>query len=105
MQPDPSRPEALQWIASYASLYSRPGAPLHDLLVKGKSGRDRKMYFSWYAADFTTDSTVASLPDPLDRANPSRASFDPGYLEQQQERLPSHLPAPRRPWFPAPHTL
>jgi phage terminase large subunit-like protein len=91
MQPDPSRPEALQWITSYASLYSRPGAPLHDLLQAGKAGRDRKMLFSWYSADYGTDPNFSALPDPLDRANPSRASFDAGYLEQQRQRLPSHL--------------
>jgi hypothetical protein len=91
MQPDPSRPEALQWITSYASLYSRPGAPLHDLLQAGQAGRDRRMLFSWYAADYCTDVAFAQLTDPLDRANPSRASFEEGYLEQQRERLPSHL--------------
>jgi hypothetical protein len=48
------------------------------------------MLFSWYAADFTTDEAFNNA-DPETRANPSRGSWaDPGYLAQQQRRLPAH---------------
>jgi hypothetical protein len=90
MQFDPTRPEAQQWITSYASLYHKPGVPLFDLCKIGRAGSDPRMLFSWYAADFTTDPTLADAT-PEARANPSMASWaDAGYLTQQQRRLPSH---------------
>jgi hypothetical protein len=90
MQPDPTRLDSQQWITSYASIFHRPGIPLYDLMAAGRAGRDPRMYFSWYAADFTTDPGFQEL-DPESRANPSRASWaDGGYLAQQFARLPSH---------------
>lgn len=90
MQPDPDRPDAQQWITTYASLFHRPGVPLFDLCQAGWLGRDPRMLFSWYAADRTTDPDFVDA-DPETRANPSRASWvDPDYLAQQQRRLPSH---------------
>jgi hypothetical protein len=90
MQLDPTRPDAMQWITSYASLYHKPGVPLYDLIAAGKKGADRRMLFSWYGADFTTDPTFQQA-SPEARANPSMASWqDAGYLLQQQNRLPSH---------------
>jgi hypothetical protein len=87
---DPTRHDSVQWITSYASIYHRPGVPLFDLFARGKSGKDRRMFFSWYAGDFTTDKTCESLP-PEDKANPSRKSWgDDDYVEQQRGRLPSH---------------
>ena len=87
---DPSRPDALQWITSYASIYHRPGVPLFDLIGNGKKNLDRRMFFSWYAADYVTD-TAFQEASPEDRANPSRLSWgDDGYLEQQRTRLPNH---------------
>ena len=90
MQLDPTRPDAQMWITSYASIYHRPGVPLFDLTQHGRAGTDPRMYFSWYAADFTTDPALAQA-DPETRANPSRDSWqDPDYLAQQQRRLPAH---------------
>jgi len=90
MQLDPTRPDAMMWITSYASLHHRPGVPLHDLMQRGKAGGDPRMFFSWYAADYTTDPAYADA-DPESRANPSRTSWEEsGYLEQQQRRLPAH---------------
>ena len=87
---DPTRHDSIQWITSYASIYHRPGVPLFDLFARGKSGKDRRMYFSWYAADFTTDKSCESL-SPEERANPSRESWgDDDYLSTEQGRLPSH---------------
>jgi len=87
---DPSRPDSMQWVTSYASIYHRPGVPLFDLTSNGKKNLDARMFFSWYAADYTTDAALAEA-SPEDRANPSRSSWgDDGYLEQQRTRLPSH---------------
>lgn len=90
LAPDPTRHDAQQWITSYASIYHRPGVPLFDLAKQGRSGQDPRMLFSWYAADFTTDPDFQHVT-PEQRANPSMASWNnPGYLAQQQRRLPSH---------------
>jgi len=89
MQPDPTRSDALVWITSYASLYNRAGAPLHDLMQIGKVGADRRMLFSWYSGEYCTDPKFADL-SPEERANPSMASWTdgPAYLAQQRMRLP-----------------
>ena len=90
LQPDPTRPDALQWITSYASIFHRPGVSLFDLMATGKRGADPRMLFSWYAADYVTDPQRENL-SPEGKANPSAGSWeDPGYLIQQQTRLPSH---------------
>jgi len=89
MQLDPTRPDAMMWITSYASLHHRPGIPLYDLLQRGKASADPRMFFSWYAADFTTDPAFLNA-SPEDRANPSRGSWEMAdYLEQQRRRLPT----------------
>jgi phage terminase large subunit-like protein len=90
MQPDPTRLDVLMWITSYASIFHKPGVPLFDLCAAGRAGTDPRMLFSWYAADYTTDTALAET-DPETRANPSRGSWaDPNYLEQQRRRLPGH---------------
>jgi hypothetical protein len=33
---DPTRPDALQWVTSYASIYHRPGVPLFDMTAQGE---------------------------------------------------------------------
>jgi phage terminase large subunit-like protein len=91
LSPDPTRPDSLQWITSYASIYNSPGVPLFDLTRAGKNGTDPRMYFSWYAADYSTDPQFENT-EPEQRANPSIAIWPDGqgYLEQQKSRLPSH---------------
>ena len=89
LQPDPHRPDCQTWITSYASIFHKPGVPLFDLMQLGKTGTDPRMLFSWYGGDFTTDPNYRDK-SPEERANPSLASFTPGYLEQQQRRLPAH---------------
>ncbi|MDX1424480.1 MAG: hypothetical protein R3322_15150, partial [Kiloniellales bacterium] len=88
---DPTRPDAMMWITSYDSIHNSPGAPLYDLVVRGRKGTDPRMYFSWYAANFTTDPNFEDVDDER-RANPSMASWPDGrdYLAQQKIRLPSH---------------
>jgi hypothetical protein len=93
LQLDPTRPDTQMMITSYASLHHRPGVPLHDLMLAGKAGKDPRMYFSWYGADYTTDPAFSEML-PEQRANPSSLtdkSWDPAYLAQQQLRLPSHM--------------
>jgi hypothetical protein len=90
LAPDPTRRDALTWITSYAGIRHAPGIPLYDLMQAGKRGDDSRMYFSWYAADLTTDADFAES-SPEQRANPSMASWgNDGYLEQQRRRLPTH---------------
>ena len=90
LAPDPTRPDALIWITSYAGIRHAPGIPLYDLMHAGKRGTDRRMYFSWYGGDYTTDPAAAELP-PEQRANPSMGSWpDSGYLDTQRLRLPTH---------------
>src|SRR5208337_853647 len=89
LAPDPTRPDALIWITSYAGIRHAPGIPLYDFLQAGKRGDDERMYFSWYGGDFTTDPALADAT-PEERANPSLATFSKGYLDQQRKRLPTH---------------
>jgi hypothetical protein len=90
LQLDPTRPEAQMWITTYASIHHRPGVPLFDLLQRARGGQDPRLFFSWYAADFTTDPAFTDA-SPEARANPSMASWeDADYLEQQRRRLPAH---------------
>jgi hypothetical protein len=90
LAPDPTRPDTLTWISSYAGIRHAPGIPLYDLMQAGRRGDDRRMYFSWYAADFTTDPDFGET-SPEQRANPSMASWaNNGYLDQQRRRLPTH---------------
>lgn len=89
---DPTRLDGLEWITSYDSIYNTPGAPLFDLKQTGKRGDDRRLFFSWYSADYTTDPDCQGAPVTSEqRANPSMASWNnPGYLDQQKRRLPTH---------------
>ena len=89
LQPDPTR-QSLQWITSYNSIFHKPGVPLFDLLRTAWAGTDPTMYFSYYAADKTTDPNFQDKT-PEERANPSMVSWsNKNYLEQQRRRLPSH---------------
>lgn len=92
LAPDPTRPDSLTWITSYASIFNHTGAPLYDLCKMGKAGDDPRMYFSWYAGDYCTDPAFAERETPEERANPSMGSWPEGraYLDQQKRRLPSH---------------
>lgn len=89
LAPDPTRADVLTWITSYAGIRHAPGIPLHDFLQLAKSGSDRRLFFSWYAGDFTTDRRLAKA-EPERRANPSIKAFAPDYLVQQKRRLPTH---------------
>src|SRR5207244_7704081 len=82
-----------EWVATYASIHHKPGAPLFDMMAAGKSGKDPRMLFTWFAADIVTDEEhAAHAKTPEERANPSMfsESWDGGYLAQQAARLPAH---------------
>jgi phage terminase large subunit-like protein len=91
LAPDPTRLDALVWITSYAGIRHAPGIPLYDFMQTGKRDDDPRMFFSWYAGDYTTDSNVPEGVTPERRANPSMASWgNDGYIAQQRRRLPTH---------------
>jgi phage terminase large subunit-like protein len=93
LAPDPTRPDALVWLTSYASIRHAPGVPLYDFAQTGKRGDDPRMYFSWYGEDFTTDPALAEA-EPEWRANPSMGSWgNDDYLAQQRKRLPAQVPS------------
>jgi hypothetical protein len=88
---DPTRRDCLQWITSYDTIFSSKKVPLAVLKAAGKSGKDPRMYFSWYSADFCTDPEAAKLPTPEERANPSLPTWNnPLYLPTEKTRLPTH---------------
>lgn len=90
LAPDPTRHDVLTWITSYAGIRHAPGIPLYDLMQAARRGDDTRLFFSWYGGDFTTDQAFAEKP-PEERANPSIVSWNnPGYLDQQRKRLPTH---------------
>jgi hypothetical protein len=92
LAPDPSRPDALTWVTSYASVYDQVGCPLHDFQALGRAGTDPRMLYSWYSGNECTDPDFANLEPEL-RANPSIASWGgdgKAYLDQQRRRLPVH---------------
>jgi phage terminase large subunit-like protein len=90
LAPDPTRPDTLVWITSYAGIRHAPGIPLFDFMQAGKRGDDPRMLFSWYGGDYTTDASLADA-EPERRANPSMASWgNDDYLTQQRKRLPNH---------------
>ncbi len=89
LAPDPTRRDALVWVTSYAGIRHVPGIPLYDFMNAGKRGDDKRMFFSWYGGDYTTDQSYADQP-PETRANPSMAAWgNAGYLDQQRKRLPT----------------
>ena len=91
LSPDPHRPDALRWVATYDGLFTTRGIPLVDFKLAAKRGDDPRMLASWYSGDWTTDAAFAELP-PEQRANPSMASWPQGeaYLAQQRALLPTH---------------
>ncbi len=76
---DRTRPDAVQWFASYASLYRHKGIPLVDLLAQHEAKSDPRLYVSWYAGS-------------IEEANPSLNSVCGPTLadiEDAQRSLPS----------------
>jgi hypothetical protein len=90
LAPDPTRPDALVWVTSYAGIRHAPGIPLYDFMQAGRRGGDPRLLFSWYGGDFSTDASLSDA-EPEQRANPSMVSWgNDDYLAQQRKRLPTH---------------
>lgn len=60
---DRTRPDAMQWFASYASIYRQPGVPLNDILKQHAANSDPRLYVSWYSG--TIEEANPSLNFPL----------------------------------------
>jgi Phage Terminase len=60
---DRTRADAVQWFASYASLYRHAGNPLVDVLKQHEAGTDPRLYVSWYSG--TIAEANPSLSGPL----------------------------------------
>lgn len=60
---DRTRPDAMQWFASYASLYRHAGIPLVDMLKQHEAKADPRLYVSWYSG--TVEEANPSLNGPL----------------------------------------
>ena len=91
LSPDGTRQHVLTWITSYSPVVALPKAPLTQFYKQGIDGSNPELYFSWYAGDLTTDKAHDKrAKSQEERANPSLATFRPGYLEQQKLRLATH---------------
>ncbi|NOU09382.1 MAG: hypothetical protein HOO98_05100 [Nitrospira sp.] len=78
---DRTRPDAVQWFASYASLYRHAGIPLVDMLKQHEAKSDPRLYVSWYAGS-------------IEEANPSLNSAVGPTMEDvldAQRSLPSWI--------------
>lgn len=78
---DRTRPDAVQWFASYASLYRHAGVPLVDVQKQHEAKSDPRLYVSWYAG--TVEEANPSLNGPL---GPTLAD-----IEDAQRSLPSWI--------------
>lgn len=78
---DRTRPDAVQWFASYASPYRHAGVPIVDMLKQCEAKTDPRLYVSWYAG--TAEEANPSLNGPL---GPTMAD-----IEDAQRSLPSWI--------------
>lgn len=59
---DRTRPDAMQWFASYASMYRHKGVPLVDIQRQHETKSDPRLLVSWYAG--TIEEACPSLNTP-----------------------------------------
>lgn len=78
---DRTRPDAVQWFASYASLYRHAGVPLVDVLKQWEVKSDPRLLVSWYAGSI--EEANPSLNGPL---GPTLSD-----IEDAQRSLPSWI--------------
>lgn len=78
---DRTRPDAVQWFASYASLSRHAGVPLVDMLKQHEAKSDPRLLVSWYSG--TIQEANPSLNGPL---GPTLAD-----IEDAQRSLPSWI--------------
>ena len=72
---DRTRQDAMQWFASYASIYRQTGVPLNDILRQHAANKDPRLYVSWYAG--TIEEANPSLGGPL---GPTREDIEDARL-------------------------
>jgi hypothetical protein len=60
---DRTRTDAMQWFASYASMYHHAGVPLVDIQKQHATNSDPRLYVSWYAG--TVEEANPSLGGPM----------------------------------------
>lgn len=60
---DRTRPDAVAWFASYASLYRHAGVPLVDLLAQHAAQSDPRLFVRWYAG--TVEEANPAMNTPL----------------------------------------
>jgi hypothetical protein len=56
---DRTRADAMQWFASYASMYRHKGVPLVDIQKQHEAGNDPRLFVSWYSG--TVEEACPSL--------------------------------------------
>lgn len=87
---DRTRPDAMQWFASYASIYRMPGVPLNDILRQHEKGADPRLYVSWYSG--TIEEANPSLNGPigptLDDIEDARRSLPSWIFRRLYHNLP-----------------
>jgi len=59
---DRTRPDAMQWFASYASMYRHAGVPLVDIQKQYETKSDPRLFVSWYSG--TIEEANPSLNTP-----------------------------------------
>jgi len=59
---DRTRPDAMQWFASYASMYRHAGVPLVDIQKQYETKSDPRLFVSWYSG--TIEEACPSLNTP-----------------------------------------
>jgi len=112
---DRTRPDSMQWFATYASLYRHAGVPLVDMLKQHEADTDPRLYVSWYGGSLEDanpslgQSLGPTMEDILDAqrslpswifrrlylnlpGQPDGAAFDPDAVEacvvKGRRRLP-----------------
>jgi len=60
---DRTRPDTVQWFASYASLYRQAGVPINDMLKQHEAKLDPRLFVSWYSGSI--EEANPSLNGPL----------------------------------------
>jgi hypothetical protein len=81
LEVDRTRPDAVQWFASYAAVSPTPGQPINDILKQHTAGTDPRLYVSWYSGSI--EEANPSLNGPL---GPTFAD-----IEDAQRSLPSWI--------------
>ncbi|SLM48418.1 protein of unknown function [Nitrospira japonica] len=78
---DRTRPDAVQWFASYAAISTQSGIPINDMLRQYHKGTDPRLFVSWFSGSI--EEANPSLNGPLGPTLPD--------IEDAQRSLPSWI--------------